>query len=104
MREWESSVGVMHEFVVIPGEKKIEATIGSDGRLTEDGDATGKVVQLDKFSMGGLKGYQIALGDLESQGVRLQVRDKVTISCVDYQRSNDRDKDDMAMFSIDIER
>lgn len=94
----------MYEFIVLQGQPKIEATIGADGRVTEDGDGSGKKVTLDKFSMGAMKGFEMALGDLESQGVKLQQRDKVTIKCTGFQENTDSQKDDMVLFAIDIER
>jgi hypothetical protein len=94
----------MHEYVIIPPMPKIEVMIGRDGRITEDGDGSGKQVILDKFSMGGLKGYIIALQDLESQGIKLSPRDRVTITCTGHQESLDNIKDDMAQFTVEIER
>lgn len=109
MREWYTTAKdgnkiIMHEFVVMGGMKKPEVTIDKNGRITEDGDASGTVKQLDKFSIGGLKGYLMALGDIESQGNKLQQRDEVVISCVGVLEATSRDRDDMAQFEITINR
>lgn len=73
-------------------------------KVTEDGDGSGKETFLDRFSIGGLKGFQIALDDLASNGIVLTFRDLVQITCTGMQPSIDGKKDDMLLFSIDISR
>lgn len=92
----------MYEFGILPGQPKVTVTLGKDGRVTEDGDSSGERVTLEKFSMGAMKGFEMALADLESQGIKLQPRDKVTITCTGTQPS--QKGDDMVLFSLDIER
>lgn len=101
VRDWESSVGLVREFLANP---RVEATVDKTTRkVTEAGDANGETVQLEKFSMGGLKGWEICLGDLESQGIKLLKGDKVTIKCVGFDDAQNG-KDAMANFEIEITR
>lgn len=73
-------------------------------KITEDGDASGKETLLDRFSIGGLKGFQIALDDLASQGILLTFRDLVKITCIGTQPSLDNHKDEMILFEVEISR
>ena len=93
----------MYEFMSAQGQPKPDAWVDERGRITDKGIQGAKQVQLDKFSVGALKGFQMALVDLETQGIVLKFRDLVTITCTGLQDSGDG-KDDMVLFEIEIAR
>ena len=94
----------MDSFVIMGGQPKVKAVILPDGKVTEDGDSSGTPRELDKFSMGALAGYTMAKQGLEDQGIRLQERDKVTITCTGTQKNPDPKLDDMILFALEVER
>lgn len=63
----------------------------------------GTETQLEKFSIGCLTGFEIAIADLKSQGYEPMFRDIWEIKCTGHQASADKNQDDMVMFSITIE-
>jgi hypothetical protein len=94
----------MDSFVILGGQPKVKVNILADGKVTEDGDGAGTPKEIERFSMGALAGYVMAKQGLEDQGVRLQDRDKVTITRIGAQPNADPKLDDMILFKVEVER
>jgi hypothetical protein len=64
-------------------------------------DANGIPEKCDKFAMGALAGWEMALELLRDQGFRgFQVGDYVTILCTGIQQSSDREMSDSPNFEV----
>jgi hypothetical protein len=64
-------------------------------------DANGTLEKCDKFAMGALAGWEMALELLRDQGFRgFQVGDYVTILCTGIQQSSDREMSDSPNFEV----
>jgi hypothetical protein len=93
----------MYEFLVPQGQPKPMGFVDEKGRITDKNIPGAKEIGLDKFSIGALKGFQMALVDLDNQGIVLKFRDLVTIECTGSQDSG-AGKDDMILFDLTIDR
>ena len=102
-RDWQSSVGTMYEFAVMSGQPKPTAFLDEKGRVTTKQNG-GKETQLERFSIGALKGFGMALQDLENQNIQMKFRDLVTIECIGFQENEDSRKDEMVLFEVTIDR
>lgn len=70
-----------------------------NGRFNEEGDLT----KCDKFSMGALSGWEMALEDMRPQGfVNFKTGDYVTIECVGVQENSNPEFSDMPQFRVSI--
>ena len=94
-----SANGECHEFLAIP-DAKPEAWLDATGRICEAGSVGATKNTLERFSIGSLKGFEMALQDLKTQGYNFQFRDRVTIECTGHKDTGDKNKDDMIMFSV----
>lgn len=108
-RSWQSSVGECYEFLTPPNTPKPIAWVDSTGRVVEAGDAGAQERPLEKFSIGALTGFQMAMQDMNSQlamdGQKpLEFRDQLTITCVGFQAAAKRGNDDMPLFELELER
>lgn len=107
MREWKSAVGECYEFLIPPNTTKPTAWVDANGRVVEKGDAGATERPLDKFSMGALTGFVMAIQDLnaalamDNQPI-LRFRDELVIQCVGMQKSGKRGYDDMVTFELEI--
>jgi hypothetical protein len=102
-RSWVSANGTCYEFMAPPNQPKVSASLDEKNRVVEKGSAGSQVKELDKFSVGALKGFEMALQDLAVQGVVPTFRDLVEIECTGTQK-NDGGKDDTILFAIKITR
>ena len=103
LRGWMSSAGECYEFAVVPGQPKPEAYLDSLGKVVEKGSPGSHLAQLDKFSIGALKGLGMALQDLLAQGYDgFKFRDIVEFECTGFQEQSQSQgpKDKMVMFEI----
>lgn len=92
----------MLDFNVIQGQPKPTAFLDEKGRVTDSKTPGAKEVQLEKFTMGGLKGFLMALADLEGQGYKMQFRDQLEIICTGVQQTDDQNKDNMSLFEVNV--
>jgi hypothetical protein len=100
-REFETKYGPGYEFMLV---SPTSLTVSEDqyGALTKKGD--GKQRQLTRFAIPPLAGFTMAIQNMESKGFPgFQFRDRVTIECVDIQRSDNPDYSDMPKFVITVD-
>jgi hypothetical protein len=80
----------------------ITLTVDENGKAVKEGK--GKEVQADKFGMGALTGFEMALDDMRAQGFPgFRVGNKVTIECTGVAPSSDPRLSDMLEFAVDVE-
>ena len=92
--------GEVHQFTAL---EPVTLNVDENGRAVRDGK--GKEVQAEKFGMGALTGYEMALDDARTRGFQeFRVGDNVTIECTGVKASEDANMSDMLEFSVDIER
>jgi hypothetical protein len=94
--------------MAIPGQPKPEAFL-DNGRVVEEGSQGAVKTPLEKWSIGALKGFEMALQDLKTQGYTFQFRDIVKVTCIGFQRQSGigktgAAKDDMIRFAIEPSR
>lgn len=81
----------------------ITINVNENGKWVPDGE--GKPLVIDKFAIGALTGFEMALDALKMKGFeRLQTRDKVHIECTGITRAKERGMSDMPEFLVRVER
>lgn len=85
---------------------KLKAWLDANGRVVSKGSPGASEREIDRFSIGALKGWEMALQDLAVQGIQgLEFRDNVEIECTGKQPSTDSTiKDDMVLFAVKVTR
>lgn len=102
IRSWMSTVGECYEFVILPGEKKLSVYLDPAGRIVERGSQGGKDAEVDRYSVGALKGFMMALQNAQAEGYDgFRMRDIIEIEHTGVAKSDKYSgKDDMLQFEI----
>lgn len=105
IRKWKSKNGDCFEFrLAVPIKVYVDADTESR-ILPKDSKEPGREVAVEKVSVGALKGFVMACDDLKSKGAgEFQYKDNVIIECTGTVPSEDKDKQDMLKFAVDLNR
>jgi hypothetical protein len=92
-------VGEAHEFML---ESPQDVKVDQRGKANANGE---KTTTIDRFSIGGLAGIEVALNDLRAQGFTgFQARDRMTVTCVGIHQSEEYGMSDSPDFELKLDR
>lgn len=95
--------GECSEFILVEPKRITVNTL--EGKLVPDGTPGATPAELDRFSIGNLAGWTMALDDMMAKGFDgLRYDDETTIECIGVQKATERGKSDMPEFNVTVKR